>query len=280
MPHCQPGAFGATCKHTLETIFHGHDVYANASELPPDARLDGWSPPCTLYEKIVKQYDLGYLVEVGVWKGKSAVCLADALRQANRGVLIAVDTWLGALEFWTRSQSGGKKDPTRDLHLRHGYPHVYEHFLSNVVQARLQRFVIPFPVPSRLAHDFLARKADARPDLVHIDAGHEYADAAEDIRLWWELLRPGGVLLGDDFQSVWPGVVRAACEHAARVGVPIFRPTGGGYTQKKWWVQKPLINSGARKASAKWLGSCMSVDGGWQRAPSDWRMTVRIRRGR
>ena len=93
----------------------------------------------------------------------------------------------------------------------HGYPQVYPHFLANVVREKLQKYVIPFPVPSRLAHDFIAELKGARPDLMHIDAAHEYDDATEDIRMWWALLRPGGVLLGDDFQPVWQGVVRAAC---------------------------------------------------------------------
>ena len=132
-------------------------MYSNTSDLPFQSVLSGWSPPCQFYDTIVQQYQLSFVVEVGVWKGKSAACLADALRKAGGGALIAVDTWLGALEFWTRSQSRGKRDSSRDLFFHHGYPQVYLHFLANIVKANLQDYVIPFPVPSRLAHDFLAQ---------------------------------------------------------------------------------------------------------------------------
>ena len=60
----------------------------------------------------------------------------------------------------------------------------------------------------------IAELKAARPDLMHIDAAHEYDDATEDIRMWWALLRPGGVLLGDDFQTS-VGASASACEHAA-----------------------------------------------------------------
>ena len=50
--------------------------------------------------------------------------------------------------------------------------------------------------------------------------------------MWWHLLSPGCMLLGDDFSLSWPGVMRAACEHAMRYGKKLFR------TGKKWWVFK------------------------------------------
>ena len=92
---------------------------------------------------------------------------------------------------------------------------------------------------------------------MHIDAAHEYDDATEDIRMWWALLRPGGVLLGDDFQPVWQGVVRAACEHAQKYGLQIFRPSQRGYVQKKWWVLKPEEGAAPRSPhNSSWLAAC------------------------
>lgn len=160
-----------------------------------------------------------------------------------------------------------------------GYPHVYMHFLANVVRAGLQRYGIPFPAPSRLAHDFLARLKGASPDLVHIDDAHEYADAAEDIKMWWSLLRPGGVMLGDDFQHAWAGVVRAACEHAARCGLVLRRPRQRGcpagtaqgrcYVQKKWWLQKPASDAPSLPARGDdWVSAC-TAERGWTPAKDD-----------
>ena len=265
---CPPGSFGDSCGYNITTLFNDHDPYASPGDLPNQSRLDGWSPPCDFYASLVRKYAVGFIVEVGVWKGKSAACLAGALRTAQRGALIAVDTWLGALEFWTRMRDR-KKDPSRDLYFHHGYPQVYPHFLANVVREKLQKYVIPFPVPSRLTHDFIAELKGARPDLMHIDAAHEYDDATEDIRMWWALLRPGGVLLGDDFQPVWQGVVRAACEHAQKYGLQIFRPSQRGYVQKKWWVLKPEEGAVPRSPhNSSWLAACtMQTPDGW--VPND-----------
>ena len=39
-----------------------------------------------------------------------------------------------------------------------------------------------------------------RPFFVYVDAGHSYEDVLADCRAWWEILAPGGVLCGDDYQ--------------------------------------------------------------------------------
>ena len=131
------------------------------------------------------------------------------------------------------------------------------------MHAGLQSYVIPFPSPSRMARDFLKQRG-ARAELVHIDAAHEYDDVKEDIRLWWEIVKDGGVMLGDDFQSGWSGVVRAACEHAERIGVPIerFHPGSWGLS-KKWWLRKPHVGAAPKKAlGSAWLAKCMKAQVG------------------
>lgn len=141
-------------------------------------------------------------LQVGVWKGRSTVMFAQWLKEQKGGVIIAVDTFLGALEFWNRRFTRGQFDRERNLFFRHGYPMVYYVFLSNVIHMNVSDYVIPFPVPSRLAASFLEEK-NFEADLVHIDAAHEYEDCLEDIKLWWKLVRPGGgVLMGDDCKSL------------------------------------------------------------------------------
>jgi hypothetical protein len=61
------------------------------------------------------------VLQVGTWKGLSASHLAGYLKLRRSGVLLCVDTWLGALEFWKSDND----DETHDLHLHHGWPSVY-----------------------------------------------------------------------------------------------------------------------------------------------------------
>ena len=79
-------------------------------------------------------------------------------------------------------------------------------------------------------------------DLIHIDAAHEYPDVKEDIALYWPLLAPGGILLGDDYipgpgppGPGWPGVVQAVEEFVKQAGLQLHLGAG-----VKWWVKKPM----------------------------------------
>ena len=46
-------------------------------------------------------------------------------------------------------------------------------------------------------------------DIVYIDGDHSYRAAFQDLGDYWDLLRPGGSMLVDDFKG-YPGVY-AAC---------------------------------------------------------------------
>lgn len=139
--------------------------------------------------------------------------MAQELKRQGSGTIVAVDTWLGAIEFWTKHMKG-PTDSTRDLKWVNGYPSVYYDFLSNVVHANVTKQVVPFPAPSTLAATFFKRKG-IRAEIVHIDASHEYEDVATDLRVWSEVLATNGVLFGDDYNPYWRGVVRAIDEFVA-----------------------------------------------------------------
>jgi predicted O-methyltransferase YrrM len=73
--------------------------------------------------------------------------------------------------------------------------------------------VTPVPMPSETAF-YVLKQLGVSLDLVHVDAGHEYRSALTDLKQYWSLLRPGGILIGDDYSAGWPGVKRAADEFA------------------------------------------------------------------
>eukprot|EP00899_Mesostigma_viride_P022251 jgi/Mesvir1/320/Mv22729-RA.2 len=168
------------------------------------------------------------------------------------GVLLAVDTWLGSLEMWRQCRDRNCPDPGTpmfrgqfDLHWKNGLPQIYHFFLNNVIHASLSDTIVPFPVPSSLAASFMSVKG-FKADLIHIDAGHSYEDVAQDISVWWPLLAPGGVLLGDDYTRIWPGVVGAVNEFAAKTGLVLHTfsdDTRGMFA--KWWVRRGVYCPGA-----------------------------------
>lgn len=169
------------------------------------------------------------IIEVGSWKGDSAALIASHL--ANKGIdgaLVCVDTWLGGIEHI------GSEDPNWGLKQfsKHGYPTLYYNFLANMAHAGLQRFIIPIPNTSMIAGRYLQSK-NIVADLIYIDASHDEDDVYADLQTYWPLLRQGGVLLGDDWNRQWYGVICATNKFAKEKGL------GLQAVGDKWLMQKP-----------------------------------------
>ena len=158
-------------------IFRDHDIFRNLTMRKRYRKIAGWgSVGRPLYNRLISEAaeratargGEALVIEVGVWMGATTAIFAGALH--GRGKVLAVDTWLGALEMWERDAG----DWSRDLHLRNGYPTVYQDFLSNMVHIGVHHSIIPFPAPSSIAAQFCQRHR-ILADLIHLDASHEYA---------------------------------------------------------------------------------------------------------
>ena len=165
--------------------------------------LQGWNSHHTFLSDTIRTKNPSVVVEVGVWKGGSTIQMASAMREKKLdAVVIAVDTWLGSWEHWEQEEWFS------DLLLEFGYPMLYYTFLANVVESGVEDYVIPFPLDSANAANVLQRK-EVRPEIIHIDGGHDYDAVMSDLKRWWPLLRPGGTLIADDYDpegKVWPTV--------------------------------------------------------------------------
>lgn len=194
--------------------FHGMDIYAGySSVLPLD--LQGWSGIHPAFSDIITNSRPTVIFDVGVWKGLSTVFMAKQLRENGiDGAIVAIDTFLGSPEHWDHAGDG------KLVLWKHGRPLIYEQFLTNVMRTGFDDLIVPLPQTSENAAVILA-DLGVRANLVHIDAAHEYDAVMRDIRTYWDLLEPGGHLVGDDYHPRWPGVVRAADEFAKSIGQPL-----------------------------------------------------------
>ena len=69
-------------------------------------------------------------------------------------------------------------------------------------------------------------------DFVYIDGNHDYEYVKKDIELYYQKLRIGGVIGGDNFEVEFPGVPRAVLEFVDTKNLKLYG------ADKDWWVIK------------------------------------------
>ena len=193
----------------LKELFD-NSPYDEIIPIAPGNNIEGWASTGPLFDTLVSENRPDLIIEVGSWKGASAINMAQLMRQEGiDGAVICIDTWLGSLVHRSNAKSRSS------LHLKHGYPTIYFEFLSNVAAAGLTNYIVPIPQTSTNAYLWLKEKSIQAP-LIYIDADHNSINIYSDISNYWELVSPGGALFGDDFVSAWPGVVRAVIMFAEK----------------------------------------------------------------
>jgi len=212
---------------SLLALIHPVNPYDafDPSPYPVDLQGGGGDPVIT---RLVESTGARLIVEVGSWKGSSAIQMAESLRTARvDGAVVCVDTWLGGLEHML-DYPGWEIRP----YYRNGYPTLYHQFLANVMHRGCQDFIVPFPNTSLIgARWFLRQKIQA--DLIYIDGSHEEDDVYADLSSYWKVLRPGGVLFGDDWNTTWYGVVCAVNRFARERDLELR------FSPNHWILQRP-----------------------------------------
>jgi predicted O-methyltransferase YrrM len=183
-------------------------LYGNTLE-PGSMPADG------LYEYWIQQSRPSLIIEVGSFLGYSAIKMAKEIQRLGLDTkIVCVDTWLGSPEHYTMHKGDMKDDR---LGYKHGYPTMYYKFISNVILNNVQDIIQPFPFPSSVAFKTLEKildNHDIKADFIFIDGSHEEHDVALDLYYYYQLLKQGGQLWGDDWG--WQGVQVAALAFVAQ----------------------------------------------------------------
>lgn len=172
----------------------------------PDVVPDehGWFQSCNA--RLLKRV-LGpqtkLLVELGSWLGKSARFM---LRAAPSATIVCIDHWRGSAEH---------HDPRRQ-DVNDKLPRLYETFLRNMWPWRDRVVALRSDTVAGLRE---LGRLQLAPDLVYIDAGHDYENARADLRTALELF-PAARIAGDDW-IYFEGVRRAVGELAEARGLKI-----------------------------------------------------------
>lgn len=184
--------------------------------------LQGWGSTHNFLSESIEQIRPSVIVEIGVWKGGSTIFMAEKVRNLGLNCsVVSVDTWLGAWDHWASDKWFG------ELGFAEGSSTLFKKFLTNVKILDLQDYVIPLPLDSTNAFVFM-KSLGVNADIIHIDAGHDYAAVKNDLTLWWDILRPGGILIGDDYDigGGWPEVRQAFDEFVGQYKIKDFEYYG------------------------------------------------------
>lgn len=184
------------------------EPYRSVELLPFDPH--GWFSNASQLERLFQENEIRDVIEVGCWLGLSTRFFATHIKQP--GKVYAVDTWLGS------DEQAHREDPR--------LPYLYQQFLSNMCHAGLAHIVVPVRMDSLVA----ASALDAKADLIYIDAAHTTDAVFQDIMHWYDHLKHGGIMCGDDWG--WHSVRMGVFEAAKLLGMVIV-------TERNFWCLRP-----------------------------------------
>lgn len=141
-----------------------------------------------------------FIVELGSWRGRSAVAWAEN----TSGFVYCVDVW--------RDDAYGITFPDDPPDL-----HQHRDWLWNLFVKNTQGLGNIFPVRAytvQAAEMFRIR--GLRPDVIFVDADHSRQSVTQDLDAWLPLLADGGVICGHDYgYGGWPDVDVVVNEYVA-----------------------------------------------------------------
>ena len=165
-------------------------IYKGIDQLRIPIDTQGWNSTAPIFERLIVQTAAEMIIEIGSWKGASAIHMATMCKKHGiQPLIFCVDFWQDPILHTAESMIPQRWDA--------GFS-AYHQFLRNVLAAGHDDCIIPIRTWSPHGAPLL-RSWDIRADLIYIDGGHTEADCACDIGLYWPLLRKGGVMFGDDW---------------------------------------------------------------------------------
>ena len=182
-----------------------------------------------------RQYTTG--MELGVWRGAHAFGLLSSCPSLKR--LWMIDPWR-----WDYCHFAVPPETPLPARMPPGWYHAT---MGEAIDDQAQLDDIALDVQARALHDYPGRALVLRMtsqaarcyiawnslDFCYVDAIHLYGDVLDDLLGWWEHVKVGGIMSGDDFGSEFPGVEQAVTAFAAGLGLALHVEDGGFY-----WMEK------------------------------------------
>ena len=182
--------------------------------------IPGWGEFESFYAAIAERLpERATIVEIGVWQGRSAVYMAEKLRELGKSAnFYLVDSFDGGSILAEQAQNLSK--PLRDI------------VVDNLTMAGVADRVTGILEMQSVAA--ASRFGDRSIDFAFIDADHHYPNVCADIQAWWPKIKVDGLLAGHDYESGWVGVANAVNEIVAKHRLDFC------HGQDAWQIRKRL----------------------------------------
>jgi predicted O-methyltransferase YrrM len=168
-----------------------------------DPLTQGWFNHGDQILRLVEQHRPKVCVELGTWQGASAIPVARSIRRWG-GTITCVDTW------------GGEVDGTHDRQ----QPWMLLSCARNIALGGVSGNIRLIPATTAEAAAWWTEPID----YLYIDADHSYDGVVADLYSWVPFVKPGGLLLGDDYgNTLFPGVKTAWDEFELKNGLALTR---------------------------------------------------------
>lgn len=182
---------------------------------------------CNLIEAVLDKKGNGVGYEIGIWRGQTAYVLLNKFSGLK---YFGVDPYLTWKEYGV--------EPI-NAKIQEGVQHKLW-FMDNESAEDIYQDTVDLLLPyadratiiKKKSSEVVSEVADMSLDFVYIDGNHYYHYVLDDIRAWRDKIRPGGFLIGDDFNWM------SSLDHVAKAVNQCFGFDYGVMADTWFWKKK------------------------------------------
>lgn len=157
-------------------------------------KIQGWFTFKQLYDNMINKFPTGStFVEIGTWKGKSAVYMGEKMKEVRKIMnFYTIDLFL------SRDNDHKQFIDVEDL---------YKEAVKNIEPVKDVVNII-----KGSSHEIYNNFEDGSIDFLFIDGGHTYECVKKDLQLWFPKVKYKGIISGHDYEERSAGIRKAVDE--------------------------------------------------------------------
>jgi tetratricopeptide (TPR) repeat protein len=195
-------------------LYGGDSPLAHADRQNVDTGYNPMNLRPELIESVIDVVRPRFWLELGSILGGSAIRTAAVIKaQMAPTEIVCIDPFTGDVNMWALEQAKKQAGEWQFLRLERGKPTLYERFLANVAASDHAEIILPIAATPIVGIRLLRRLTNeqrlaALPDVIYLNTAHEPDETLLELQNCWDMLQPGGVLMGSAWDAVRNDVLR------------------------------------------------------------------------